>query len=371
MRRLNDLNILLKLLIIVYIGFSSTVNGVAPQGLISFLLLLIISSTLNYSFYKVNKNIFFVIELFLSLIISTTITVYAYIYLVYIFFEYLIIYKGFYKISIGIYGGIVVIAYLLKLNLEFVSSITLLVILQITMTMNTRRILYLEEKREEDRKINNILRQNLKDNEKYREQSLETLKLQERSEISGKMHDKLGHTVSGALLQLEALKVIINQDRKLSEKMLDNTIEVLRTGMNDIRAILKETKPAKEELGLNKIKLLLEEKIRNTNFHYALINDSNTDLISNTQWALIIDAIRELSTNSIKYSKGNKINVKIEILKSLIKIEIKDNGIGARKIKKGMGLNGLEENVISVKGKLILDGSNGFSAIMLLPREVE
>jgi len=46
---------------------------------------------------------------------------------------------------------------------------------------------------------------------------------------------------------------------------------------------------------------------------------------------------------------------------------VKDNGIGFHKINKGMGLSGLEEKVVEKKGKFILDGGNGFSAIILLP----
>ena len=48
-------------------------------------------------------------------------------------------------------------------------------------------------------------------------------------------------------------------------------------------------------------------------------------------------------------------------------MEIKDNGIGSQKIIKGMGLSNLEERVAESKGTVILDGSNGFSVIILIP----
>ncbi|MCY8016369.1 sensor histidine kinase, partial [Bacillus haynesii] len=46
----------------------------------------------------------------------------------------------------------------------------------------------------------------------------------------------------------------------------------------------------------------------------------------------------------------------------------KDNGKGRQKIKKGMGIIGMEERAASVNGKVIVDGSNGFSVTTLLPK---
>jgi len=115
------------------------------------------------------------------------------------------------------------------------------------------------------------LRSSLRRAEEYRKQSLATFKLQERNKLSEKMHDKIGHTIASALLQLEAVKVVIGDRGSKAIPLLDNTTSVLRSGMDDIRFTLREIRPTTEQLGINKVKLLLEEKTNNTSFSYSLI----------------------------------------------------------------------------------------------------
>jgi len=57
----------------------------------------------------------------------------------------------------------------------------------------------------------------------------------------------------------------------------------------------------------------------------------------------------------------------VEVLNTLIKVEVKDDGIGCFRIEKGLGLSGIEERTMNLNGKVIFDGSSGFSVIILLP----
>lgn len=196
-------------------------------------------------------------------------------------------------------------------------------------------------------------------------QNAHMIKLEERNILSKRLHDKVGHTISGSILQLEAVNLIMDKDIKKSKQMIRNVIEVLRDGMNDIRITLRESKPCSEEFGLNKVKSILNEKLNNTDISYYMEHKGDLDKINVIQWGLIEDAIREGSTNTIKYSKGNKIIIKIEVFNKLIRCEIKDNGEGCNSFTKGIGLSGIEEEVIKQKGKLIIDSKDGFTLTLL------
>lgn len=224
---------------------------------------------------------------------------------------------------------------------------------------------------EEKRKNIHRLTKKLEKSEEFTKQSIYTLKLEERNKLSQDIHDKVGHTIAGSLMQLEAVKIVVDNDIDKAKSMLDNTIKVLRLGMDDIRKILREINPPNEQLGINKIKLLLEEKTRNTSFGFNLVYSGDINKIIKKQWLFIYQGVRETSTNSMKYSQGNKMSIKIEVLNKLIKIEIKDNGNGCDKINKGIGLNSIEQKVLDLGGKLIIDGKNGFSVVFLLPIENE
>ncbi|MBU3090530.1 two-component sensor histidine kinase [Clostridium sp. CF011] len=201
----------------------------------------------------------------------------------------------------------------------------------------------------------------------YKNQMIYTSQLQERNNIAQEIHDKLGHSISGSLMQLEAAKLIMDKDSNQSKAIIQTTINVLRDGMESIRYTLKNIKPEAEQLGINKIKLLVDEFNNKTKINANLYYSNNLDRISYIEWKVICDNIKETFTNIIKYSEAKNVKVNVEVLNTLLKVEIKDDGIGCIIIKKDLGLSGIEERTMNLNGKVILDGSSGFSVIILLP----
>lgn len=252
-----------------------------------------------------------------------------------------------------------------SLELIFMSLIILLI--QLYIMKKEKRLISLEEQWDENRIKVMELNSKIVSMEKYKEQEIETLKLQERNELSGRVHDKVGHMLSGAILQIEALGIVIkNDNNEKALEIVENVSKLLKSGMEEVRSTLREIKPSYNELGINKVRLILEDKIKNTRFNYFITTEGNLDIINIEQWEVIIECIKETSTNTIKYSKGDKIRISIEVFNKIIKIEIKDNGVGEKNIKKGMGLKHIEESLLRINGNLILDGSNGFTTIIIL-----
>lgn len=214
-------------------------------------------------------------------------------------------------------------------------------------------------------KIKDLNNKILKDKE-YSEQILRTSILEERNLMSAKLHDKIGHVISGTLLQLEATKIIMEDDRGKAELFIDKSINNLRHGMDDIRMTLRSIRPNKEEISINRLKKLLEEKLSNTRIKGTVNFSGDLDKVTTEMWVLFLNVLIEGSTNAIKYSKCNFFEVNIEVLNKLVKFQIKDDGIGCINIKKGIGITAMEEKVRELDGKFILNGERGFSLIILL-----
>jgi signal transduction histidine kinase len=191
--------------------------------------------------------------------------------------------------------------------------------------------------------------------------------LEERNSLAQKIHDKVGHTIAGSIIQLEAASMIIEKDRDKAAGIIAAVTDNLKDGMESIRSTLRSIKPAPEQLGVNRLKLILEEFSMNHAIKTTLSYTGSLDAITHFQWKIIMDNIKEALTNALKYSSATKIIVKLEVMTRLIKAEVKDNGNGTLSIKKGMGLTGMEERAENAGGKLILDGSSGFSVITILP----
>jgi len=191
--------------------------------------------------------------------------------------------------------------------------------------------------------------------------------LEERNSVAQKIHDRIGHVLAGSLIQLEAALVVLDKDRENSRELIGNVIVVLKEGMENIRSTLRNIKPAPEQLGINRLKGLLNDFSLKHRIKTLLSYKGSLDRITHLQWRVILDNTREALTNTLKYGAAQQVNVKIEVLNKLIRMEIVDDGKGAASIKKSLGLRGIEERTENLGGKVILDGSNGFSVITLLP----
>ena len=75
--------------------------------------------------------------------------------------------------------------------------------------------------------------------------------------------------------------------------------------------------------------------------------------------------VKEALTNTAKHSNASDVFIEIMVLNKIIKACIRDNGQGSPAIHTGMGLMGIEERTKEAGGTLILDGSDGFSIIMI------
>lgn len=202
-----------------------------------------------------------------------------------------------------------------------------------------------------------------------RELQLYNLQLEERNKLSGKMHDKIGHVISTSLMQLRASIVIIDKDISIGKDMINSSINILNNGMEDIRSTLKEIKPVVGDVGINKIKVLLEEKLKYSRFTYSFTYKGELEKITIGQWTIFIDATRELTTNILKYCAGNKFHISLEVLKGIIRFSIKDNGEGDEKLQKGMGLISMEEKIMSQNGNFIVNNEDGFEVIITMSIE--
>lgn len=241
-----------------------------------------------------------------------------------------------------------------------------------TMSNKThKRIDLISRENDEIRQENFVLSNRIDRGAEYDKQIKYLTQLEERNKISQEIHDKIGHTISGSLFQLEAARLVIEKDKEKAQLMVQNVIGILREGMESIRATLRNIKPGSEQLGINKIKLMLDELSVNTSVKFNLLYSGNLERISHIQWKIIFENVHEALTNSLKYSEASSITVAVEVLNKFVKAEVRDNGIGAVAVKKGLGIKGIEERSQNLGGKVIIDCSKGFSVITLLPLESE
>src|SRR5699024_1725309 len=205
------------------------------------------------------------------------------------------------------------------------------------------------------------LKRKISENDTFIKQSNYMFKLEERNRISQKIHDDIGHTITGALIQMEAAKKLFQVDEKKAEELLTNAIGITKEGISSIHHTLQNMKPTTEQIGINRLKLYLDEFKANHLIQTTLIYQGDMNKINYIQWKIIRENVQEALTNTLKYAEATQIFVDVTVLNKLIKIEVKDNGKGERKITKGLGIMGMEERAATLDGKILIDGKDGFS----------
>ncbi|WP_028777686.1 sensor histidine kinase [Shimazuella kribbensis] len=211
------------------------------------------------------------------------------------------------------------------------------------------------------------LQKQLHDNDEYIKQSKYTFQLEERNRLSQDIHDKIGHSMTSALIQMEAAKSLLVKDREKSNELLQNAINISKDGIEKIRVTLKDIKPATQQMGIQRIRLFLDDFTAKQGLQTSLLHKGDVEMISPLQWKVIYENIRESLTNTMKYANASVVSIEIHVLNRMLKVEVKDNGTGSSNMKKGIGISGMEERIASINGTIIVDGSNGFSVTMLFP----
>ncbi|WP_223069392.1 sensor histidine kinase [Paenibacillus caui] len=211
------------------------------------------------------------------------------------------------------------------------------------------------------------LTRTLNENKEYLKQSEYTIKLEERNRLSQRIHDEIGHSMAGALIQMEASKRLLASNPDKAAELLGNAIAISKEGLEQIRHTLKNIKPRSEELGINRLRLFVDELASKHSMTATLTHEGDLDVITPIQWKVIQDNATEAVTNTIKYAEADSVRLHVQVLNRLVKAVVSDNGKGAEKVVKGLGIKGMEERTAALGGTVIVDGSRGFSVITLLP----
>lgn len=229
------------------------------------------------------------------------------------------------------------------------------------------RLARLESEREKMRADLQRLARTLSENNEYIRQSEYTIKLEERNRLSQQIHDDVGHAMAGALIQMEAARRLLAADRDKASELLGNAIAISKDGLERIRLTLKDMKPRPEEMGINRLRLFVDELAAREGVAATLAYDGDIDAITPLQWKIIQQNATEAVTNTLKYAQATAIHVEVRVLNKFIKAVVSDNGVGAAKVVKGLGMVGMEERAASAGGTVIVDGTNGFTVTTLLP----
>lgn len=199
---------------------------------------------------------------------------------------------------------------------------------------------------------------------KNEKRNLQIQVLEERNRIANELHSSIGHTISGSILHIEAIKCT-NKDENLIND-LNNLQNYLKSGMSDIRSAIYDIKSKSISLE-NYIKNLLKER----KIEKFFLNIKNIEKVDFSIKYDIYHIIEELVLNTVKHSVFSKISINIYSNSNHIKIIYSDDGenfVDYNNIKVGIGSLMITEIVKKYDGyinKTYRNGSNVYIKLFI------
>ncbi len=205
-------------------------------------------------------------------------------------------------------------------------------------------------------------RQKISNMKEYAKSVRSTAALEERNRFAARIHDQLGHGISGSIILLEGAKYSIKTNPERAETVIESVVENLRSSVDKIRAALHEERPNRAGLGLSELKTMLEQFTAFYGIDTDLQVKGDMEEITAQLWICIKDNLTETMTNTLKHSKATSFTLSIQRYNRILRVEYRDNGACGDIVKKGLGLEAIEDRTAANGGHTLLRSSiSGFS----------
>lgn len=173
----------------------------------------------------------------------------------------------------------------------------------------------------------------------------------EKLRVSRELHDSMGGmlTVMNLLLGHEAEKDPTNENLSLLS-------ETTKTAIADLRRICRDLYPSELKIsGLNASLNSYFEKLNHSQDGVRFVLEAAEDLNLDGGFSINFYRIaQELTNNTLKYANASEARLKFFMAEDKFYAHYHDNGQGidTKRLRKGVGLNSIEERTFSFNGKV-------------------
>ncbi len=190
--------------------------------------------------------------------------------------------------------------------------------------------------------------------QKYALNKKEEFENAERLRITRDIHDTIGYVLTNNIMLIRACSYYVPRRLKKAQTFLSDALTNAQNGLNETRSILRKLHSFNRIKGIEEIvkiiKLFKESTGIEVNYNFG--NTKGT-------WGSQLDyvffrIIQEGLVNSVKHGRATRISVSFWQTDKEILLSISDNGreLQDGEIKKGIGLQGMEERLSRFNGKL-------------------
>lgn len=199
----------------------------------------------------------------------------------------------------------------------------------------------------------------------------------ERSRIARDLHDSVVQVLTNLVHKCEICSKIMDVDGIRAKLELEIMSRNLREAISEMRNIIYDLRPMSfDDLGLNvTLESFINDVKSRTNMEITFNVEGTPNVLPSIMQLTIFRVVQEATNNSIKHSKGKKLDIVFKYDSDNIYLYIKDDGIGIEKeseenkqsLHTGFGLDMMKERVALLNGKIeVLTAEDGGTSIEVI-----
>jgi len=194
----------------------------------------------------------------------------------------------------------------------------------------------------------------------YAAQAEELAMTQERNRLAREIHDTLGHYLTIVNVQIEAARVVMNTDPDRALDAMDKAQELTQKGLARVResvAALRESPVRNRPLGEAITSLVHEAQSSGIVAEFEVTGEPVT--LDHKVALALYRAAQEGLTNVCKHARASRVDVLLDYQPAEVRLEVRDNGVGAAETAGGFGLLGIRERMQLLGGTLEINTGIG------------
>jgi two-component system, NarL family, sensor histidine kinase UhpB len=176
----------------------------------------------------------------------------------------------------------------------------------------------------------------------------------ERQRIARELHDEVGQTLTGVMLQVEGLAGVIPDELR---DRLDELRETARHGTEEVRRIARRLRPeALEDLGLESALAALAAAIGEQAELRIERRVEPGIVLSHEQELVVYRIAQEALTNIARHADATEVQLHLERSDGDVVLTVRDDGGGlpAGAFRSSQGIRGMRERAMLIGGQLTI-----------------
>jgi two-component system sensor histidine kinase UhpB len=174
----------------------------------------------------------------------------------------------------------------------------------------------------------------------------------ERRRIARELHDEIGQTLTGVVLQLETLEARAPEELRAELRSLEASA---RAGIEEVRELARRLRPEALDFGLRSALVSLGSDLaEHSGLRIAPRLDGALPTLSAEDELVVYRVAQESLVNVVRHARATRAELRLEAENGEVILRVRDDGKGidAAGLRSGNGMRGMRERALLVGGDL-------------------